>query len=58
MIGVVVCIVWLADDMVEVGADAIPTAKPTLELTKFDGRTPVLVVAGFVVTVEVVVVEL
>ena len=52
MIGVVMCIVWLAVDIIEAGADAIPTAKPTPSLTKLGGSTPVLVVAGFVVAVE------
>ena len=56
MIGVVVCTVWLAGDMVEPGADAIPIAKLTLLLTKFGGSTPVLVIATFVVAVEAVVV--
>ena len=51
MIAVVVYTVWLAGDMVEARADAIPTLKPTLLLTKFGGSTPVLVVAAFIVTV-------
>ena len=40
--------------MVKAGPDAIPTAKPTLLLTEFGGSTTVLMVARFVLAVEVV----
>ena len=40
--------------MVETEPDAILTAKPTLLLTEFGGSTPELMVAGFVLAVEVV----